>query len=160
MVARRLAAAALVAMVAGCSLAPLTEGDTDARPRTAEGNDTVTASLRDVERFWTGAFPDIADGQKFQPVQGGYFPYTKQDPPPACGGQQAGYEPNAFYCPPDDFIAWDAQTLIPELQSTYGPLLVGVVVAHEYGHAIQARIGPSRQPTVVLEQQADCYAGA
>jgi predicted metalloprotease len=35
-----------------------------------------------------------------------------------------------------------------------------VVFAHEYGHAIQVRLGRTRQPTVVLEQQADCFAGA
>jgi predicted metalloprotease len=46
------------------------------------------------------------------------------------------------------------------LQKQFGPLLVGVVLAHEYGHAVQARLGLSDQPTVVLEQQADCFAGA
>jgi predicted metalloprotease len=35
-----------------------------------------------------------------------------------------------------------------------------VVFAHEYGHAIQGRLGTTDQPTVVLEQQADCFAGA
>ena len=33
-------------------------------------------------------------------------------------------------------------------------------MAHEYGHAIQARLGLDDQPTVVLEQQADCFAGS
>ncbi len=55
-------------------------------------------------------------------------------PPPDCGGQSAEYQPNAFYRPDGDFIAWDAQNLIPQLQNDYGPLLVGVVMAHEYGH--------------------------
>jgi hypothetical protein len=41
-----------------------------------------------------------------------------------------------------------------------GQLLVGVVLAHEYGHAIQTRLGLTDQPTVVVEQQADCFAGA
>ncbi|MGK5682499.1 neutral zinc metallopeptidase [Actinoplanes sp. URMC 104] len=152
-----LAAAALV--LGGCAVIPLEE-DQPQRGRQSSGSDVVTPALRDVERFWTQQFGTIADGQKFTPVSGGYFPYSQSDPPPACGGQQSSYEPNAFYCPADDFIAWDAQQLIPSLQETYGPLLVGFVIAHEYGHAIQARIGPERQPTVVLEQQADCYAGA
>ncbi|WP_236029880.1 neutral zinc metallopeptidase [Paractinoplanes lichenicola] len=159
MAAKRLFVSALVAVVGltGCSIVPLEEE----RPaRRGSGNDTVTAALTDVERFWTAQFGSVAGGDKFTKVQGGYFPYSQADPPPACGGQQASYEPNAFYCPPDDFIAWDAQQLIPQLEDDYGPLLVGVVMAHEYGHAIQTRLGDTEQPTVVLEQQADCYAGA
>jgi predicted metalloprotease len=152
---KRLFTAALLLLLGGCSVIP-----TDQEQRREPGADVVTTALEDVERFWTAEFGSVADGAKFTPVQGGYFPYSKNDPPPACGGQQSSYEPNAFYCPPDDFIAWDAQQLIPELQEDFGPLLVGVVMAHEYGHAIQGRVGPANQPTVVLEQQADCYAGA
>ncbi|MCO8269533.1 neutral zinc metallopeptidase [Actinoplanes sp. TRM 88003] len=145
-----------LSLLGGCSIVDVQQ---DRQPSRA-GGDVVTPALKDVERFWLANFGSVADGAKFVPVQGGKFPYSESDPPPACGGQQSSYEPNAFYCPPDDFIAWDAQQLIPELQETYGELLVGFVMAHEYGHAIQARIGPENQPTVVLEQQADCYAGA
>ncbi|GAA0498112.1 aminopeptidase [Paractinoplanes deccanensis] len=151
----RLVAVAVVVMLGACSFPSLED-----EPDTGRASGTVTRALKDVERFWGEHFPEVADGQAFEPVRGGYHPYTENDPPPACGGQQAGYEPNAFYCPGDDFIAWDAQTLIPSLEADYGPALVGVVMAHEYGHAIQARIGPANQRTVVLEQQADCYAGA
>jgi len=159
MAAKRLFTAALIVaigLLGGCSLVRMDQE----QGRETGGADVVTRSLQDVERFWTAQFGSIADGAQFAPVRGGYFPYSPTDPPPACGGQQSSYEPNAFYCPPDDFIAWDAQRLIPQLREDYGPLLVGVVMAHEYGHAIQARIGPENQPTVVLEQQADCYAGA
>ncbi|WP_250003816.1 neutral zinc metallopeptidase [Actinoplanes sp. M2I2] len=159
MAAKRLFTTGLVmaiGLLSGCSVIPFEEERRSVRPT----EDVVTPALQDVERFWGAQFGSIADGAKFVPVQGGHFPYSEADPPPACGGQQSSYEPNAFYCPPDDFIAWDAQTLIPELQKDFGPLLVGFVMAHEYGHAIQTRIGPENQPTVVLEQQADCYAGA
>ena len=42
-----------------------------------------------------------------------------------------------------------------------GPAVLGVVLAHEYGHTIQERIGALDRPlaTVVTEQQADCFAG-
>ena len=127
---------------------------------TAVPGDVVTGALRDVERFWSAAYPKISDGAAFTPIKGGYHPYTKAKLPPACGGQTPSYEPNAFYCPTDDFIAWDAETLIPQLYGDFGPLLVGFVMAHEYGHAIQSRLRVTDQPTVVLEQQADCFAGA
>jgi predicted metalloprotease len=127
---------------------------------TAAPADVVTQSIKDIERFWTTTYPTISDGTAFKPIQGGYHPYTETDLPPACGDETPAYQPNAFYCPNGDFIAWDAQTLIPQLQKEYGPLLVGVVLAHEYGHAIQTRLGMHDEPTVVLEQQADCFAGA
>ncbi|MCY1145091.1 neutral zinc metallopeptidase [Actinoplanes sp. Pm04-4] len=151
-----IALVAAIGLLGGCSIVDIQPDQRQAAPR----QDVVTPALQDVERFWAANFGTVADGARFTPVQGGKFPYTRNDPPPACGGQASDYQPNAFYCPPDDFIAWDADQLIPELQETYGDLLVGFVMAHEYGHAIQARIGPDNQPTVVLEQQADCYAGA
>ncbi len=122
--------------------------------------EVVDRALSDVERYWTATYPTISDGKPFQPIQGGFHPYTRNSPPPGCGGEEGVYQPNAFYCPVGDFIAWDAEKLIPQLQSTFGQLLVALVMAHEYGHAVQRRLGVPDQPTVVLEQQADCFAGA
>jgi predicted metalloprotease len=154
--------AALLLTLPGCTGLPRPSPSTDASASTSAPatSDVVTRSLRDIERYWTATYPTLGNGAAFKPVQGGYHPYTEADPPPACGGEPASYQPNAFYCPDGDFIAWDAQKLIPELQSDFGQLLVGVVLAHEYGHAIQTRLGLTNQPTVVLEQQADCFAGA
>jgi len=164
--AMRVIAGFLVLSLAGCGLTPAptdepaNKSTADATNRSAKRGDVVTRSLDDVQRYWTGEFPEISGGKKFQPVEGGFHPYTKGSPPLECGGQQAGYQPNAFYCPDGDYIAWDAQVLIPQLQEQFGPLLVGVVMAHEYGHAVQTRLGNTDQATVVLEQQADCFAGS
>lgn len=158
---RRLLLAVMLVVLAGCGVSRLPGPDeTTSAPAPATAGDTVTRSIQDVERFWAGEFPKLAGGKKFQRIQGGFHPYTESVPPPDCGDQPGQYSPNAFYCPTGDFIAWDAQELIPQLQSNFGSLLVGVVFAHEYGHAIQTRLGQTRQPTVVLEQQADCFAGA
>jgi predicted metalloprotease len=167
-----IAACATVTVAAGCTV--VTTGPIQQQPSapgsglnrsagpvdTAQANAVVERALADVERYWTTAYPTISDGTTFQRVKGGYHPYTRTDPPPACGSEAGQYQPNAFYCPAGDFIAWDAEVLIPELHADFGPLLVGVVIAHEYGHAVQARLGGPEQPTVVLEQQADCFAGA
>jgi predicted metalloprotease len=174
MIARRtlpaVALAVLLTATAGCVSVRESAGpkpssgasaSASAAPTASESpNQVATRSVRDVERFWTAQYPALSNGAKFQPIQGGLHPYTKTKLPPACGAQQSVYQPNAFYCPDGDFIAWDSQTLIPQLQQQFGPLLVGVVLAHEYGHAVQTRLGLSNQPTVVLEQQADCFAGA
>jgi predicted metalloprotease len=161
----RILTVALLLTLAGCGLVPAepdgtTPGSRAPATTAARPADVVTSSLDDVERFWKATFPKLAGGKAFVAVRGGFHPYTKRQPPPDCGDQQGVYQPNAFYCPDGDFIAWDAQELIPQLQETYGPLLVGVVMAHEYGHAVQARLGAGDEPTVVLEQQADCFAGA
>jgi predicted metalloprotease len=153
---RCLLATAVVATVAGCVQISVPAE----RAQLPSADDLVNQSLKDVERFWTATYPGLADGRKFQPISGGYHPYTRSTPPPACGDQPGQYQPNAFYCPDGDFIAYDAEVLIPQLRENFGPLLVGVVLAHEYGHAIQTRLGLGDQPTVVLEQQADCFAGA
>jgi predicted metalloprotease len=126
----------------------------------AATSDVAARALSDIERYWTATYPTLSHGTAFHPVQGGYHPYTQSDPPPACGAEAGVYQPNAFYCPDGDFIAWDAEKLIPQLQSDYGELLVGVVLAHEYGHAVQTSLNMADGPTVVLEQQADCFAGA
>src|SRR4029450_5441727 len=65
--------------------------------------EVVDRALRDVERFWTATYPTISDGKPFQQLQGGYHPYTQGSPPPACGGEEGVYQPNAFYCPVGDF---------------------------------------------------------
>ncbi|HLL65406.1 MAG TPA: neutral zinc metallopeptidase [Micromonosporaceae bacterium] len=162
-------AVALVA-VAGCAVrwsgsgqSDDTDGGGPARGNAAssrEANETVNTALKDVERFWESAFPRIANGERFQPVQGGLHPYTRNDPPPRCGSQAVEYQPNAFYCPSGDYIAWDAEQLIPQLYANFGPLLAAVVAAHEYGHAVQARLKQGTQPAIVAEQQADCFAGS
>jgi predicted metalloprotease len=159
---KRVLALLTVLVVAGCGFAePPPAGPATGPAKAPAPADVVTKSLKDVERFWTATYPKLSGGAAFVKVRGGYHPYTRTKLPPDCGGQPSEYQPNAFYCPDGDFIAWDAQTLIPQLQSDYGPLLVGVVFAHEYGHAIQTRLGITEgRPTVVLEQQADCFAGA
>jgi hypothetical protein len=67
---------------------------------------------------------------------------------------------NAFYCSPDDFVAWDEQGLIPKLRKQFGDLAVALVFAHEWGHVVQERTGTSAGSTIPLELQADCFAGA
>ncbi len=69
---------------------------------------------------------------------------------------------NAFYCSSEDFVAWDRGTLLPQLNNSFGPMAVVTVLAHEMGHAVQHRAGTvtSNDQVIVLEQQADCFAGA
>jgi predicted metalloprotease len=125
-------------------------------------DDVVEAALNDVQDFWVETYPQVY-GSPFEPLRGGFFPYGPDTAPPPCGNPPPDYAviaENAFYCPEDDLIAWDAAALIPQLAADFGNFTVGIVFAHEFGHAIQFRAGVVNVPTVVSEQQADCFAGA
>ena len=68
---------------------------------------------------------------------------------------------NAFYCSLDDSIAYDRVGFLPKLVATYGDYFAAAVFAHEFGHAVQARLGlADREQSIVRESQADCAAGA
>jgi hypothetical protein len=92
----------------------------------------------------------------------------REDAIPGCGESETDpddlREYVALYCRGADFVAVDASPdgLLGDLVDEHGPLTIAVVIAHEYGHAIQERIGALdlALPTVVTEQQADCLTGA
>jgi hypothetical protein len=56
-------------------------------------------------------------------------------------------------------VAWDAEGLLADLLSRFGDFVIPVVVAHEWGHAVQGRSNFAAR-TVTKELQADCFAGA
>jgi predicted metalloprotease len=125
----------------------------------------IRRAVDDVQAFYEDEFPKLY-GQAFSPLSGGVFPYGPDDPPPNCGGPgKSDYKQvaqNAFYCPQGDFMAWDTVNLTNDLLDNFGPFTLAIVVAHELGHAIQARHGilDGRFITFVTEQQADCFAGS
>jgi predicted metalloprotease len=122
----------------------------------------IEASLAEIESFWDDAFDDVVGG-RFEPVTGGFFPYGPDRTLPTCGARLTYEEiaANAFYCPIDDLIAWDTDNLTNGLLDTFGPFTLVIVMAHEYGHAVQARGALNAAlPTIAGEQQADCFAGA
>jgi predicted metalloprotease len=88
--------------------------------------------------------------------------YDSNNPfgPEVCGDDTSG-RVNAFYCPPMDLMAWDRGVLIPGAMHYYGDMGVVGLIAHEYGHAVQRRANliDDSTPTIVSEQQADCFAG-
>jgi predicted metalloprotease len=125
-------------------------------------------ALADLEEFWTGVFPDVF-GQEFRPLAGGYFSVDPNDVRPGeyprgvgCGAQPLEVEGNAFYCqapntPNSDSITYD-RAFLGELAAGYGEFIPALVMAHEFGHAVQARVGSPRT-SIAVETQADCLAG-
>ncbi len=124
-------------------------------------DDTLRSTLANLRQYWSDTMPQLYANQ-FSPIKGGIYAYSANSTIPACGGFPTPYvllQKNAFYCPDNDFIAWDDEGLFPDLQAKHGTLLLSIVLAHEYGHAIQNRSLPQVWG-IAAEQQADCFAGA
>ncbi len=126
-------------------------------------DEALSAAFLDIQAYWRTTFPQVY-GRPYVELGGGIWPvYRGRRGVPGCGQPQTRYadiQGNAFYCPDGDFIAFDDTELFPGIYGRYGPEVLAMIVAHEWGHAIQARVGITDLPTIVLEQQADCFAGA
>jgi predicted metalloprotease len=166
-----LAIFAAVVLVAGCGgpkpvvPAPPTakKPDTSNIEINGDASDPVNKlaieTIADLQDFWGKQFPDLY-GKDYEPVKGGFYAVTPSsgDFPP-CAADASEISGNAFYCASKDVVAWDAEGLLPDLQSRFGDFVVPVVLAHEWGHAVQARSNFTAR-TVTKELQADCFAGA
>lgn len=124
-------------------------------------NRVAANAISDLDAWWTERYPDSFSGD-YEPPEGGFFAIDSETDPdglPCDPGQIDIVLDNAYYCPSDDGIAWDQESLFPDLAEQYGSFAIAVVLAHEWGHAIQERASV-REPTIIAELQADCFAGA
>jgi uncharacterized protein len=82
------------------------------------------------------------------------FEYYVGDEYTTCGGEDAGGEENAYYCFADDdeHVAFDAQWLATYLDEDPGDATTFLVLAHEWGHAVQ-------DTWIEQEPDADYWAG-
>jgi predicted metalloprotease len=127
-----------------------------------EEDKLATAAIADVETYWAQALPANFD-VPFKPVKDLLSYDAKGTAQTTACGTTKG-KVNAFYCPSGDSVAWDRGVLLPMLRKRFGPMSVVTVLAHEFGHAVQFRLGDKagvtkNTPTIVTEQQADCFAG-
>jgi uncharacterized protein len=129
--------------------------------------DIAGVTLAETEVTWNRLF----NGQYPPPTMVMY----NQATPTGCGGGQAAMGP--FYCPLDQKIYVDL-TFFDELEQKFGApgdFAQAYVIAHEVGHHVQNLTGMAQkvqqaqqrarskaeanQYSVMLELQADCYAG-
>ncbi len=117
----------------------------------------------DVNSYWEVQYPQTY-GQNYRAPD--FFPFNPEAPQRtlSCGQRLPAsvLKSNAIYCPAGDYITWDEFYLFPNLSKNFGNAAVGVVLAHEWGHAIQGpeRARVSGNSTIFKELQADCFAGA
>ena len=136
----------------------------------------VKNALSDVMAFWRRQYPTISGGKALPALHGGLYSIdggavvqSGKVPGPAaregCVARKAAFiVDNAAFCEIDDSIVWDRNPnhLLGVISNKYGPLLIAMAFAHEFGHAIQHRLGIFDNPPPVIdtESQADCAAGA
>jgi predicted metalloprotease len=128
----------------------------------------VSFVLDDAQEVWRAQFVQM--GQTYQDATLVLFRDGVQS---ACGYAQAATGP--FYCPGDEKVYIDL-AFYQELARRFGApgdFAQAYVLAHEIGHHVQRRLGIERQVrqaqqaspgaanqySVLLELQADCFAG-
>ncbi|MFV2101493.1 neutral zinc metallopeptidase [Micromonospora sp. LOL_024] len=127
----------------------------------ADGTDTVEEFRQDMadaqrlaEQYWAGQFR--ASGQSLRPIR--QVVTYQRDGEVTCGGQEVPRN-NAVYCTVSDFIAYDINWSFGAFRQI-GDAFVFYLLAHEYAHGIQTRLGIRYTFTIQQELQADCMAGA
>ena len=170
------ASATVAVLLAGCGSSPQVPADSGSpSERNATSPDTsriqingdasdpvnqiAMQAIADLESYWGENYPELY-GDEFAPIEGGYYAaYPSSGEVPPCATDPGDVAGNAYYCYTKDVIAWDAEGLLPELADKFGDFVIPVVMAHEFGHAIQGRSDFTAR-TVTKELQADCFAGA
>lgn len=147
------------------------------RPAVAEIPEPVTTPPPDagawgetvvlVESFWVDEFADFAGSGSFEPLDRDRIVAVTDNTRdlPDCDFARItlrDIEQNAFAaaCQEGQMILWDDDDLFADLFSQFGATGPAVVLAHEMAHAAQFQAGFMNNTTLILEQQADCLAGA
>ncbi|MEV6346363.1 neutral zinc metallopeptidase [Actinoplanes sp. NPDC051851] len=170
MSARRLTVLSILLLtLVACGGGPLVDGEEP----TAEPTVTATGSLNPdgtdspeefaadmkdaqevAEDYWSQIFERA--GTRFQPISQ-VVPYEREGEVD-CAGEALPLN-NAVYCSDGDFIAYDVNWAFDVFRQI-GDSFLFYLLAHEYAHGIQARLGIQKRFTIQQELQADCMAGA
>ncbi|MDT5146393.1 MAG: hypothetical protein QOC58_1038 [Mycobacterium sp.] len=151
---------------------PATNGPSGIRPNATSPDGTVVntdngaidklslLSVTDIQDYWKSVYSQSLKGT-FVPV-GKLVSYNSDNPnsPIVCHNETYKLV-NAFYTSRCNLIAWDRGVFMAVAQRYFGDMSVNAVLAHEFGHALQqmAKLVTRKDPTIVREQQADCFAG-
>jgi uncharacterized protein len=113
----------------------------------------IAVAATDINNFWQQAFNST--GRVY--AAPALVPYTGQINT-RCGVAQPN---NAFYCPAAHAIYYD-YNFINRSYSNVGDYAAVGIIAHEWGHVVQAHLGISRGNSfsIQMELQADCFMGA
>jgi hypothetical protein len=130
--------------------------------------------IENIQDFWEDRAEDIdVDFERLEDDRISPVPGPDGEDGPICFGspipaEQVAMNAFASSCPEGLAVTWDPDLIDGRLTELYGEAGPAVVFAHEFGHIIQYQSGiidPSGQglgdpPSVIIENQADCLAGA
>ena len=113
-----------------------------------------------IDQFWRELFSHLAGSPEYEsPRQ--FVAYDADHRPESdCVTSRTRPESllnNAFYCPADGVLAWDNAWLKRMADGRGLDSAPVAIIAHEWGHHIQALLG-SKGTGLGAELQADCYA--
>lgn len=109
-----------------------------------------------TDQFWRTHWSELFTGTYTPPTVVGLYDGRNPSNAPTCAGKPL-LPDNAFYCIPEDYVAWDASLMERGFQ--FGDAWPYLVIAHEWSHAIANRLAPNLR-SQAYELQADCLAGA
>ena len=160
----------LVSMLEGGALqqgGPAGDAPTGPQP-TDEASDFVSAVLGDTKDTWGAVFQTA--GERYEAPNLVLYTDVVQS---ACGVMQATTGP--FYCPDDQKVYIDLGFMNDlKRMGVSGDFAMAYVISHEVGHHVQHLMGMDQQVrdlqarvsqtdanqlSVLMELQADCYAG-
>jgi predicted metalloprotease len=159
----RWAAGFAVVMVLGALVAPSgVAGASEPRAKASAYEETIQLAVDDLQEYWGRELPALYGVDYRRIPDAKIIAYTSTSKIPRCGPGRLRYKDvaaNAFYCNAGKFLAYDDERLFPYLDREFGDFTIALTLAHEWGHAVQDQAGLTG-PTIALEQQADCFAGA
>ncbi|MET8179841.1 neutral zinc metallopeptidase [Streptomyces sp. NPDC005336] len=130
-----------------------TTGGGDSAGDSVEGD--INAAVSVTNAYWQTHWAELFTGAYNPPQVLGPYDGAAADVP-SCGGTPLPND-NAVYCPDGDFVAWDMDLM--RWGHERGDAWVYLVIAHEWGHAVQNRLDAGLVD-LARELQADCLAGA
>jgi predicted metalloprotease len=144
---------------------PTIEEAPDRAPKpSGDYRDTIDDAIADIQAYWADTFPDLY-GDDYVPIEKSRIVAARPGVRFRCGGQQVTYsdfERNAAYipCPQRPTVVYDDYDLFPSYDREFGALAVPLILAHEWGHVVQDQAGTIENRLIVVELQADCFAGS
>lgn len=131
-----------------------------------EGNlpfaEAVPAFTEDLELYWTAVFEavgatydGIADVESYNPKKKATLPECEAlDLAP---NQPRDYRGGVFYCPGDDFIAYDT-TFLKQVHREIGDFASALLIGDAWARGMQEDLGIEGDP-VDVAVQSDCFGG-
>ena len=124
----------------------------------------VVGTVNSLDSYWSSALPALGAGFEVPAVV-----LFDQVTSTACG--TASVQTGPFYCPTDQtiYVEMNFFSVLTEFGGSTGQLAQEYVIAHEYGHHVQALLGifdiadrsgtGANSDSVKVELMADCLAG-